>query len=89
MQLHRYGIAVFFTHGGFIGGYGGAVFTVSGNDHRRVGEDAVQSGTVIHQHIAGRGAHKDFYTTGLVGIETFNLFQVIVGGAEIESKVGQ
>ncbi len=67
---------------------GRGVFAVSNDHHRTLAEDGRQGLLIVHQHVAGRGAHEHLDPAGLLGVETLDLFQVVVGGTQIEAVVG-
>ena len=67
---------------------GGGVFAVGDDHHRALAEDGGQGLLIVHQHVAGGGTHEDLDAAGLFGIELLDLFQVVVGGAEVEAVVG-
>ena len=67
---------------------GRGVLAVGDDHHRALAEDGCQGLLVVHQHVAGGGPHEDLDAAGLLGIELLDLFQVVVGGTQVEAVVG-
>ncbi len=51
-------------------------------------EDALQGFGVVHQHVAGRGAHENFDARHVALGNLLEFLQILVGGAHIEAVVG-
>ena len=64
-----------------VGLYHVLVFAVGGYQHLGIAEDLAQGHVVVHQHIAGAGAHKDLQPgyTVLFFVGTQGFFHIVVG----------
>lgn len=58
-------------------------------DGRRAGEQALQHGRVVHQHVAGRGAHEHLDAGHLARIDGGHGVEIVVRDAEMEGVIGQ
>ena len=65
------------------------ILAVGCDDAGRLFEKGFQCRILIHQHIAGAGTHEQFDTANLCGVSSNNLFNVVVGGTQIEGVVGE
>ena len=73
---------------GFVGENRGGVFAVGGDHQRGSGEYALECGGVVHQHVAGAGAHEHLDAAGGGGVDRLDRLQVVVGRAQVEGVVG-
>jgi hypothetical protein len=56
---------------------------------RRTGEQALQHGWVVDQHVAGRGAHEDLDAGDFTRVEGGHGIEIVVRDAEVEGVIGQ
>ena len=89
MRAHGNGFAVLRPEPRLIGKDGGRILAVGDNGKRRVGEDSFQGSRIVHQHVAGGGAHEYLDSTRMRARDSPNLFQVVVGRPEVEGVVAE
>ena len=65
----------------------GRVFTMCHYGHGGSGKDSVECLLLVHEHVAGRRAHKKFYAWHRVWVKRGKLVGVVVGGSEEEGVV--
>ena len=89
MCAHGHGFAVFRPESSLIGKDGGGILAVGHNGNRRFGEDSFQRGRIVHQHVAGGGAHEYLDSARMRARDSPNLLQVIVGRPEVEGVIAE
>ena len=89
MRAHGHVLAVARPEALLVGEDGRRVLAVRRHGQRRVGEDALQRGGVVHQHVAGGGAHEYLDPARVVAGDSPDVFQVAVGRPEVERVVAE
>ena len=63
------------------------IFAVGDDRRGCVAEDRIEGDRVVHQHVAGGGAHEHLDAGSCFRIQTLDVGKVVVGCAEIERVV--
>ncbi len=64
------------------------VFAMAQQQGRNAGEQALQGRQVVHQHVAGGGAHEHLHRGDIAWIEGGHGVEVVAADAEVETVVG-
>jgi len=81
-------VSVFLTKYFFVLRNDIGVFAVGGEVDWALAEEIFQGLETVDQHVAGRGAHIDFYAADIRRVDGFDFVEVVEGGPEVEGVVG-
>ena len=65
------------------------VLAMGGDETRRLAEQAYQHLVTVNQHIARARTHEELDTANTMRVGLNHLFQIVVGGTQIEGVIRQ
>ena len=81
-------LAEAFAQALLVGQDAGCVLAMSEQNGWHLGKQALQNAWVVHQHIAGGGAHEHFDPSHFTGVEGGDGVEVVVAHAKVKAVVG-